>query len=286
MNLFRLALRSFLFVAVTGPLLAQGTYTQIDYPGAVQTYAAGINSAGDVVGMYLDSTPMQHGFLLRGGTFITIDDPNGGWTFLMGMNDKGKIVGYGAIAFVYDIQSQRFTNIGIGNLPTSPQAINNFGTVVGYVVDSKSPKDLYETGFELSAQGQRKRIEVVGATSTLPWGISDSGIVVGFGDLHGSYYDFIFNGQNYDLLGLGTAFRPVVLGINPQGTALVGWYVPSGVLSGFLYQNKKVTTLQFPGAQGTVPYDVNSVGEVVGYFTGLDSRAHGFMWTPPADASH
>ena len=55
----------FLAVLLFGSLpfaLAQGTYTQIDYPGSSQTQSFGINAAGDSTGFYFDGGHL-HGFL-------------------------------------------------------------------------------------------------------------------------------------------------------------------------------------------------------------------------------
>lgn len=53
--------------------LAQGTYTQIDYPGADSTYCNGINSPGYVVGdYYLDDLGSWHGFVYHEGVFTQL----------------------------------------------------------------------------------------------------------------------------------------------------------------------------------------------------------------------
>jgi probable HAF family extracellular repeat protein len=72
---------------------AHGKFRRIDYPGSVQTEAFGINDAGDIVGRYLDSNGVNHGFLLSDGDFTTFDaaGPN---TFAWGINSKGNIVGW------------------------------------------------------------------------------------------------------------------------------------------------------------------------------------------------
>jgi probable HAF family extracellular repeat protein len=51
-----------------GFLYSQGSYSTVDYPGALASEALGINDAGQIVGTYLDSAG-THGFLLSGGTF-------------------------------------------------------------------------------------------------------------------------------------------------------------------------------------------------------------------------
>ena len=66
-------------------------------PGAVatQTSVRGINSSGDMVGFYTDSTGRQHGFLLQDGLYTTIDFPLAGvrGTIANGINPQGEIVG-------------------------------------------------------------------------------------------------------------------------------------------------------------------------------------------------
>jgi probable HAF family extracellular repeat protein len=40
-----------------------GTFIQLDVPGAMQTGAAGINNAGQIVGVSVSSDFLQHGFV-------------------------------------------------------------------------------------------------------------------------------------------------------------------------------------------------------------------------------
>ena len=39
-----------------------GTYSEIDYPGATDTYVDDINNLGDIVGPYIDATGVNAGF--------------------------------------------------------------------------------------------------------------------------------------------------------------------------------------------------------------------------------
>src|ERR1700733_13826431 len=78
-----------------------GQFTEIDVPfsGATGTAALGINSQGDIVGVYQDSSFNLHNFLLREGNFSNIDPPGGNGPALlflvspMGINPSGDIVG-------------------------------------------------------------------------------------------------------------------------------------------------------------------------------------------------
>ena len=76
-----------------GFLLAAGTFTTIDFPGALATAASGINDPGHIVGAYVDTAGMEHGFLLAHGRFCTIDVPGAILTSAFGINGPGRIVG-------------------------------------------------------------------------------------------------------------------------------------------------------------------------------------------------
>jgi hypothetical protein len=70
------------------------TWTTLDYPGAIETRAQGIDG-GNIVGYYVDSNMMVHGFLynLATATWTTLDYPDGGETYPYGI-DGTNIVGY------------------------------------------------------------------------------------------------------------------------------------------------------------------------------------------------
>ncbi len=70
------------------------TFTKIDFPGALATFALGINDPGEVAGSYNDATGNAHGFLLVRGSFSTIDFPGALDTLARGINNPGAIVGF------------------------------------------------------------------------------------------------------------------------------------------------------------------------------------------------
>jgi hypothetical protein len=87
---------------------AGGAFSPLDDPSGTQTYAEGINNAGDVVGAFLKPPVQSHyGFCYQnprcpGATspWLTVDDPAAGHdnpahgTVLTAINDTGKVVGY------------------------------------------------------------------------------------------------------------------------------------------------------------------------------------------------
>jgi hypothetical protein len=69
------------------------TRTPIDVPGGSDTFAGGINSAGQIVGLFFDGSGVGHGFLDTGGVFTPIDAPGAPATQAFGINATGETVG-------------------------------------------------------------------------------------------------------------------------------------------------------------------------------------------------
>ena len=51
--------------AAHGFLLEDGEFTSIDFPGATDTRAFGINERGDIVGNYVDADKRTHAYIAR-----------------------------------------------------------------------------------------------------------------------------------------------------------------------------------------------------------------------------
>jgi hypothetical protein len=109
----------------------------IKLPGIKTTAVAGrgINDAGDLVGWYIDTDGVEHGFLLSGKTATTIDDPNG-TTNLEGINNNGEISGLYTDAdgnrhgITYDIKKQKFTELTVpGSTYVEVWGLNDNGVV-------------------------------------------------------------------------------------------------------------------------------------------------------------
>src|SRR5882724_9539698 len=75
-------------------VLADGpTFTTIDFPGATQTLAWGINTRGDIVGNYVNADKSDHGFMLSGGQYTTIDFPGATSTEAYTISARGDVGG-------------------------------------------------------------------------------------------------------------------------------------------------------------------------------------------------
>jgi probable HAF family extracellular repeat protein len=270
-------------------VLAQGTYTQFDVPGAsgVGTQPFGIDSAGDVVGYYEDASGNNHGFLLSNGIYTTIDYPGSiGPTFAFGINDLGQIVGDTTVsggttvAFIYDVDRGTFKTF---SYPGSPQTfateINNLGVIVGYYYQEEGNTSV-PIGFEYK-NGTFLQVLPYGWFDSDLSGINNLGEAVGggIGVKQPGYFLFKYGEFRKQNIPAPSASAN---GINDAG-ALAGSYLQSGVFMGFVYADGTLQTLAFPGSTGTGASDINNSGEVVGGFTVGNNFGHGFTWTPPAE---
>jgi hypothetical protein len=68
-------------------------FVSIDLPGAVATFAFGINPEADIVGRY-HADGNNHGFLLSEGAFTTMDFPSAVASCNWGIDPRGDIVGF------------------------------------------------------------------------------------------------------------------------------------------------------------------------------------------------
>jgi len=76
-----------------GFLYKNGKFMNIPGPaGATASSANGINDRGEIVGSYMDSAGVTHGFLLRDRAYTTLDVPGASWTIATGINNKGRVI--------------------------------------------------------------------------------------------------------------------------------------------------------------------------------------------------
>jgi probable HAF family extracellular repeat protein len=77
-----------------GFMWKNGTFTNIEFPGAVATAPVKISNNGDVVGTYVDSPQFEHGFSFDKGRYTTIDRPGFADTQIFALNDFDNILGF------------------------------------------------------------------------------------------------------------------------------------------------------------------------------------------------
>jgi probable HAF family extracellular repeat protein len=275
----RLSTLGFLVCLVSVTALAQGTYTQIDVPGAIATFARGVDSFGEIVGGFQDSNGFVHGFLLSNAAYRTIDYPGAASTVVNGINDQNQLVGESDIAgFVYDISTKVFTPLNYpgANGVTVAMAINNAGTIGGYFAQSSGGV----SGFMLS-EGTYTSIAPPGTKNSAVLGISGAGLLVGFA-VNGATntgLSFYYKQGQYGLLRV-PHYVSTFEGVSNSGITFAGDYGTS-VPKGFVYRGANPISIAFPGASSTAAIGCNDSGQVVGFFTD-SGGTHGFLWTPPA----
>ena len=141
---------SLLLSAVATTYAASYTFTTFAAPGARYTAANGINTAGQVVGVFQDTQGANYGFLKDGDTYTIINVPNvpgAVFTEPRGINDNGQIVGWfsdagvlhgflkdGAMFTTFDVPGPGGVNTGTKF--TFPHSINNAGQIVGWFRDA------------------------------------------------------------------------------------------------------------------------------------------------------
>jgi probable HAF family extracellular repeat protein len=277
-----------LLLLATAPLaLAQGTYTQIDYPGARETYAWGVGSQGDIVGSYVDTQYTVHGFLLSGGTYATIDFPGAALSTVTGVNASGQMVGFyepsANSAFIgFFLDNTGFTSVDYpGSSQTEILGINDGGVAVGNYGNANG----FSAGFKWSAGAFSHIRAPRGSTSEGAFGINNLGdIVVSVSRATGGASYLLTKGMFLRITFPG-AQNLTAYTVN-DSREVVGIYENANfALLGFVVKGRRsATSLSFPNSIYTIATGINNSGEVVGYFRDTSGNYHTFTWTPPADA--
>jgi len=189
-----------------GFLLRKGVLTTLDFPGASDTLALGINASGTIVGYWdlLDGNGnllAVHGYTWKGGSFTQFDFPGATDTSLFGINDRGDLVG-GWDTGVTSPNEHGFEcfngkcvsfDVPVAGAPiTQLDDINAHGDAVGGWVDAEGALH----GF-LLAEGNFTSFDFPGSADTIAFGINAAGQIVGrYDDADGSKHGFLAQPEN------------------------------------------------------------------------------------------
>lgn len=268
-------------------------FTTINFPDALNTYALGINPAGDIVGAYVD-TGGEHGFLLRNGEFTSFDWPGANWTEGYGINPRGDIVGqYGSfdgVAYTthgFLLRDGEFYPVDVeGQQNTMPFKISPEGMIVGcnHHNNSLGGTDLNSmVGFSLDAGGAISQTRI----RSMNTGVNPGGDVVGyyFGTSTGTpslraEWSYLIRDGEMTLFQFPGSFATLATDISPTGI-IVGRYratsqVPA-IFHGFVMEGGELESLDVPGAAQTFPFSISATGDIVGYFLDSTKSYHGFL---------
>jgi len=248
------------------------TFTSLDAPGAVETYAYGI-SGGNIVGWYYDSSYTPHGYLYNGGTFTTLDAPGSTATYVWGIS-RGQIVGEAdSGSFQRSVLSGSSYTTLFPNTLTSTYGIDGSNIVGRSYDDSGVMHGFLYNGTTFTT------LDGPGAIATSASGISGVNIVGFYTDKSGYDYGFQYDGTTYNTLmdpnaNIGAFPTGGTYAQGVSGNNIVGYYRNNSGDHGFLYDGTSYTTLDVPGAVDTDVLGIDG-NNIVGYCidnTGL----HGF----------
>jgi hypothetical protein len=165
-----------------GFVYSGGKFAAIKFPKATSTQAIGINDKGSVVGLYVDSSGVQHGFVKNGAKYTSLDVTGDSSTEAWGINNAGQIAVFaissagGYDSFIYN--GKKFKKVSDPNAGTSGtiiRSVNNKGDAAGAYFDSNSE----EVGFLLHGGKYYDVKDPKASNNTRPDGVNDKLEIVG-----------------------------------------------------------------------------------------------------------
>ena len=266
------------------------SYTPIDYPGAILSFATSINNAGTIVGGYENASGLITGFSLSGTTYTSFSYPGAAATYGIGINDAGTIVGYyqltsGGPDYGFSLSGTTYSPL---NYPGAPQTkltgINNAGTIVGTYTYTNALGN-HAVAFYLSG-GTYTTLNPPGSNGTSYTNgnsINNTGTIVGgYSDGTGLDKGFSLSGTTYKSFEYpgASAEGTWADGINNAGTIAGTYQDASGAGHGFVLSGTTFTPLNYPGGSNTNAMGINDAGTLVGVYTDASGNWQGFLATP------
>ena len=177
--------------SVHGFVYRKGRYEQIDYPGSSETEVLGINSNGDLVGVYQIAGPLNfHGFLRHEGQFTTIDVPQAEFgTKIFGINKDMVMVGTVDDSQGFILKSGSFTVFNAPQLQgeefqTQLNGINNVGWISGQVFSGGAWRGFWFRERDIDF------LQPLGSSDNQVTGMNGRGDIVGCHDATSGFVSF------------------------------------------------------------------------------------------------
>jgi len=288
-NRIGVLLASVLTIAVSltlSALPAQAGLRSIDAPNATETDCNDINDANILVGFYIDSSGISHGFIAADKTLHTVDIPGSTATLLYGINNNNQVVGWytDSSATTHGVAINSNHHVSTIDPPgselTNAWSINDAGEIVGAYIG----QDGVYHGFTLVNKTYTTFDAPNGALLTEITGINNNGDMVGiFDDSTGVEHGFALVGGNFIQIddpnadGIVTATDRV--NDNNEYVGLWGANT-AGPFSGYHAKNNVFTTITFPGSSETRTRGLNNSGVVAGRYTDQSGVIHGYVGLP------
>jgi len=276
-------------VALSVASYTQARWTTLDYPGAIETRAHGIDGS-NIVGYYEDASGSTHGFLYDGSNWTTLDYPGADGTAAHGI-DGSNIVGYygdyagpilmTAHGFLYD--GSNWTTLDNPESDSTVAHGIDGSNIVGYCGDPPWGTNCRGFLYDGSNWTRFSYPTAPGPIDTRAFGI-DGDKIVGWWrysqyplPMHGFLYDYV--GADWTPLSYSVAEMTCPYDID--GSNIVGYYEDtSGADHGFLYDGSNWTTLDYPEAVETQALGIDG-SNIVGSYEDASGTIHGFLYDEP-----
>jgi uncharacterized membrane protein len=286
-------------VTMPAALGQQYSFEVFQFPGASGTTPMAINNHGQIVGI-VQGLGANQGFFKDGSVFSLISLPGAGplnGTVANGINDNAQVVGSYTTENTVVI-SHGFVRTGqtitpfevVGANNTQASDINNFGRIVGRFFATLA----LEIGRGFIKDGTNFTYfdapGVQGPFGTFPYGINDSGQIVGqFADSTG-FHSFLLDSNRFSLINVPQSSDTHVQGINISGQMAGYFSGPMADTHGFITIGGRFFQVDVPGVETTLSTSVmgiNDSGQVVGSLSvsGIPGVFNlGFIATPCSGA--
>ena len=295
MNQFAIAVLCCL--AISPPSQAANyRFSKIHVPNSDSTEANGINARGHIVGSYVDSEGISHGFLLRNGVFKTIDVPGASVTLAArSINARGDIVG----GFLdsdfarhgYLLSDGKFTQIDYpGSTGTYTSGINNAGDITGGYFKKNGTNGTF-----IRKNGKFYNVHIPDSSAPNVRSAQDNGrVLVGSAlmDFDGGFHGFVRRKPGeFELIDLPSRSVPCggVRSINQRGDMVGAFayldsieecYRPDHDRHGFLLRDGYFKVINYPGSLVTDAFSINDDRVIVGQYIDKQGNSHGFKAVP------
>ena len=222
-----------------GFTLIDGVLSTYGVPNSLTFGFYGLNNAGQTVGFYQDANGISHGVIVKAGELTQFDFPGAAETEIFGVSESGLLIGD-----IFDAD----------------------GTIHGFVGD--------------------EQFDVPGAVTTYADDMNAAGSLVGsYVDADGVYHGYIRHTDGsfttFDFPGMLSNLEYLfVNAINDAGVIVFRAKEFDSLERTYIrLPNGAQKELKFPGSVTTVARDINSEGQIIGYYDTLDGRRHGFIAT-------
>jgi uncharacterized membrane protein len=248
-----------------------------DYPGALDTWASGINEDGVVVGSFVNGRDQIQGFVrFANGTFSDpVVYPTGNSTYLSDINNAGTMCGsYGLANGTFHgffLSGSTFINFDLDSPNTYLRGVNDAGNFCGTTI---------EQAF-VSIDGTLTLFAIPKEVITDAYGINNLNQAVG-GAVRGPEIEYSFlrdpDGRIVWPIRAPGFANTGMFGVNDKGR-MVGFVTSSDTYTQavFLRPPHRLAVFAYPGAILTEFNDINNHGQICGTYYSPDGKPHGFI---------